>query len=278
MGCSCDKTNVVDDQNNNNINQGISNYKIIKKIGKGATCTVIKLEKCGRFFAQKKIRKKNNDISLYENEISILKMFNHENIVKFIESQESDDCLEIIMEFGGDSNLKKFIKKKRKNPFLISQDIISKIIIQICFGLKEIHNKKIIHRDLTPQNIFIDETDENNYKIKIGDFGISTKEKYSTEKIDKKEYLPPEMLKGEEYNNKIDIYALGCIMYELFTLNVYYINKNIDNYVKKIDFDVYKKKWQYLTASLLDNDYNKRPDISKVVGQIDKYLYKTKEN
>ena len=86
------------------------------------------------------------------------------------------------------------------------------------------------------------------------------------------------MLKGEEYNNKIDIYALGCIIYELFTLNEYYINKNIDNYVKKIDFDVYKKKWQYLTASLLDNDYNKRPDISKVVGQIDKYLYKTKEN
>ena len=47
-------------------------------------------------------------------------MFNHENIVKFIESQESDDCLEIIMEFGGDSNLKKFIKKQKKNPFLIS--------------------------------------------------------------------------------------------------------------------------------------------------------------
>ena len=73
------------------------------------------------------------------------------------------------------------------------------------------------------------------------------------------------MLKGEEYNNKIDIYALGCIIYELFTLNVYYINKKIDNYVKKIDYDGYNKKWQCLTDSLLENDFNKRPDISKVI-------------
>ena len=202
-------------------------------------------------------------------------MFKHENIVQYIDNEESDDCLKIIMEFGGDSNLKKFIKKQKKKNFLIDEEIISKIIIQICFGLKEIHSKEIMHKDLTPENIFIDET---NYKIKIGDFGISTKEKTSKEPKGKPYYLAPEIEKGEEYNNKIDIYALGCIMYELFTLNVYYINKNRDNDVKKIDFDVYKKKWQNLTASLLDNDYNKRPDISKVVGQIDKYLYKTKEN
>ena len=196
MGCSSDNENylvVGDDDNNSNNNQsykivkiGNASYKRIKKLGKGGTCIVRKLEKDGRYFAHKKIIKRKTDNSLYKNEISILKMFDHENIVKFIESQESDDCLEIIMEFGGNSNLKKFIKKKRKNPFLISQDIISKIIIQICFGLKEIHNKKIIHRDLTPQNIFIDETDETNYKIKIGDFGISTKKNTQQKKLVKK--------------------------------------------------------------------------------------------
>ena len=254
-----------------------SSYKYIKELGKGGGGEVKKLELDGKYFALK-IIEKNKDISLYKNEISILKKFKHENIVQYIDNEESDDCLKIIMEFGGDSNLKKFIEKQREKNFLIDEEIISKIIIQICFGLKEIHSKEIMHKDLTPENIFIDET---NYKIKIGDFGISTKEKTSKTSKDlegKFYYLAPDITKGEEYNNKIDIYALGCIMYELFTLNVYYINKNIDNDVKKIDFDVYKKKWQYLTASLLDNDYNKRPDISKVVGQIDKYLYKTKEN
>ena len=254
-----------------------SSYKYIKELGKGGGGEVKKLELDGKYFALK-IIEKNKDISLYKNEISILKKFKHENIVQYIDNEESDDCLKIIMEFGGDSNLKKFIEKQREKNFLIDEEIISKIIIQICFGLKEIHSKEIMHKDLTPENIFIDET---NYKIKIGDFGISTKEKTSKTSKDlegKFYYLAPDITKGEEYNNKIDIYALGCIMYELFTLNVYYINKNRDNDVKKIDFDVYKKKWQYLTASLLDNDYNKRPDISKVVGQIDKYLYKTKEN
>ena len=251
-----------------------SSYKYIKELGKGGGGEVKKLELDGKYFALK-IIEKNKDISLYKNEISILKKFKHENIVQYIDNEESDDCLKIIMEFGGDSNLKKFIEKQREKNFLIDEEIISKIIIQICFGLKEIHSKEIMHKDLTPENIFIDET---NYKIKIGDFGISTKEKTSKGLKGKCYYLAPEIEKGEEYNNKIDIYALGCIMYELFTLNVYYINKNIDKDVKKIDFDVYKKKWQYLTASLLDNDYNKRPDISKVVGQIDKYLYKTKEN
>ena len=254
-----------------------SSYKYIKELGKGGGGEVKKLELDGKYFALK-IIEKNKDISLYKNEISILKKFKHENIVQYIDNEESDDCLKIIMEFGGDSNLKKFIEKQREKNFLIDEEIISKIIIQICFGLKEIHSKEIMHKDLTPENIFIDET---NYKIKIGDFGISTKEKTSKTSKDlegKFYYLAPDITKGEEYNNKIDIYALGCIMYELFTLNVYYINKNIDNDVKKIDFDVYKKRWQYLTASLLDNDYNKRPDISKVVGQIDKYLYKTKEN
>ena len=73
------------------------------------------------------------------------------------------------------------------------------------------------------------------------------------------------MLKGEEYNNKIDIYALGCIIYELFTLNEYYTKTILEDNYKTIDLDAYNEKWQYLINSLLENDYNKRPDISKVI-------------
>ena len=52
---------------------------------------------------------------------------------------------------------------------MIDGSIITNIIEQICFGLRDLHDSKIIHRDLTPDNIFIDE----NYNIKIGDFGVS---------------------------------------------------------------------------------------------------------
>ena len=97
--------------------------------------------------------------------------------------------------------------------------------MQICEGLNIIHDNKIIHRDLTPDNIFIDD----NNKIKIGDFGISkiitTFNKYAKTQIGKSHYLAPEIDKGIEYNNKVDIYSLGCIIYELFTTNEYYIDK-----------------------------------------------------
>ena len=70
------------------------------------------------------------------------------------------------MEYGGEINLKQYIENKEE---LIEEKIIKDIVLQICIGLKEIHKNNIIHRDLTPDNIFINK----NNKIKIGDFGIS---------------------------------------------------------------------------------------------------------
>ena len=84
---------------------------------------------------------------------------------------------------------------------------------------------KIIHRDLKPENIFMNK----NMEIKIGDFGISkqlnkeytlTKNKLGTEY-----YIAPEIIKEGKYNEKSDIWSLGCIIYELFNLRIYYIDK-----------------------------------------------------
>ena len=70
------------------------------------------------------------------------------------------------MEYGGNTDLKKYINEQES---LIEEKTLKDIIMQICLGLKEIHNIKLIHRDLTPDNIFMDK----NNKIKIGDFGVS---------------------------------------------------------------------------------------------------------
>ena len=74
------------------------------------------------------------------------------------------------MEFCDGETLKSFIDKHRKNNLFIEEKIIKNIISQICMGIKEIHhNKKIVHLDLKPENIFMND----NMDIKIGDFGIS---------------------------------------------------------------------------------------------------------
>ena len=112
-------------------------------------------------------------------------------------------------------------------------------------------------------------------EIKIGDFGISKQfnsNKEYTLTINQKgspAYIAPEIFKDGKYNKKCDIYSLGCIMYELFTLNIYFIDKISDS-IKKIDTNKYNYKWQEVIDSLLQVDYNKRLDID----QICEYIFK----
>ena len=76
--------------------------------------------------------------------------------------------------------------------------------------------------------------------------------------------MAPEIRKREKYNNKVDIYSLGCIIYELFTLNKYFQDK-WDDKVCKIELDVYDNKWQALIDLLLKSNYRDRPDIDEVL-------------
>ena len=166
------------------------------------------------------------------------------------------------MEYAGNSNLKDFIEKH--NQKYIKQDDINNIIKQICKGLKYIYEHGIIHRDLKPDNIFINE--KNN--IKIGDFGISKNSPYAYSCTGSFKYMSPEMRKGIKYNNKVDLYALGCIIYELFTLNNYSDDKDSEE-VKTIDLDIYDSKWQKLIDLLLDKNPENRPNVDGVFEYLD---------
>ena len=234
-------------------------------MGHGAFGTVYKLEKDNKYYAYKKILITNlskEEIDNYLKEAKILSQFNNEYIIKYYYSFIEKDYFNILMEYGGDQNLKQFIQNRKQEGKSIEENIIKNIINQICLGLKEIHKKKLIHRDLTPENIFINK----NYKIKIGDFGVSkklsTNNKYAKTLTGKMHYNPPEVEKREKYDYRADIYTLGCVIYELFTLNEYYLDK-LDEKECKIDVE-YNKKWQELINLLLKKDYHDRPTIDEV--------------
>ena len=211
--------------------------------------------------------KEKND---YEKEAQFLSRFNNEYIVKYYDSFIKDNKFNIIMEYAGNKTLKSYIKDRENE--LIDPKTLNNIIKQICLGLKEIHESNIIHRDISPDNIFID---EENLKIKIGDFGISTISQYSYSPVGKYKYMAPEVQleEGDEiqkvrYNKSVDIYALGCVLYELFTFRIYFDDR-ILNKIEKINLEFYDEKWQKLIDSMLAIEYHNRPSIDEILSKID---------
>ena len=248
------------------------NYEIIEQIT--GCISKIKKKNDNNYYILKKIFfQKEEDMVKAENEAQILKNLNHQNIVKYFESFKDNRSFNIIMEYCENLDLKEFIREyKKDNNNFIDQNIIYIIVLDICLGIREIHKNNIIHRDLKPENIFI----SKDYKIKIGDFGISKKlnntKHAKTQDIGTSNYMAPDLFKGKKYDNKVDIWALGCIIYELFTLKVcfnseYYlglINKILEGNYDKINLEIYSSEWQDLIDSLLQKDPKDRPDIEEV--------------
>ena len=129
------------------------------------------------------------------------------------------------MDFYEFGDLRQMLNEIKGSGHILSTIAIYYIIKGICLGLKEIHGKNLIHRDLKPENIFF----KSDLKLVIGDFGVAKQLKNGTihanTQIGTFQYMAPEILKNEKYSNKVDIYALGCIIYELCTLNFYSGNK-----------------------------------------------------
>ena len=245
-------------------------YTIIKELGKGGFGRVVQVlsKSDNKNYAIKIIPIKGetkDKIKSFQSESDILSKFNCNNIVKYYDSSKDGNNIYILMEYCSGENLRSFIDKNMNNNTYIEENILITIIIQICRGIEEMHNKKIIHRDLKPDNIFIN----GNMNIKIGDFGISKQiDSYKTLTLTKYKkrtdyYVAPEIIVDGIYNEKSDMWSLGCIIYELFNLSVYY-KDTIFRKIKTIDSKFYNNKWQELINLLLEPDYKKRFDIHQV--------------
>ena len=224
-----------------------NDYRIIKKLGERGFEEIYLVKKEKNFYALKKSKSRlsEKEIEAYNQIIKVISKIDNEHVIKYYKKFKEKDSFNVLIEYAGDHTLKEFIKNHKLKNQLIEEKKIRDVIIQICEGLKEIHKNKLTHGDLTPDNIFIDK----NYKIKIGDLDIS-KTLNPNNSIKRRtgnyHYFAPEIEIGGKYNHKIDIYSLGCIIYELFTLNEYYIDKKVMEKDCKIDSDIYNPKWQEL--------------------------------
>ena len=199
----------------------MNKYQIIRLIGDGTYGQVyegIDKEKEIKV-AIKKLKNKMSswEDCILQNEVRFLRKLNHENIVKLLEViREQNSDVSYIFEYC-DCNLFEFIENHRKQKMFISEAKIRNIIYQIVCGVKYLDSCNIMHRDLKPENILMI---LNNNLIKICDFGTAKeipeyKTNSLTDYVCTRWYRAPECtLKSNHYNEKIDIWAIGCIMAE----------------------------------------------------------------
>ena len=193
-------------------------YEILKILGEGGygKAFLVKRKSDNQLLVAKTIKLSILSCSKTGmNEVNILSSLNHPNIISYIESFIHNDFLYIIMEYadGGDLSLK--IQKHGK---LFTEEEILKMFTQLVLAIQYIHDNKILHRDIKPQNIFL----TKNGDIKLGDFGIAKVLDYTMQlcktQIGTFFYLSPEICEGKSYNSKSDIWSLGCVLYEMCTL------------------------------------------------------------
>ncbi|XP_043920696.1 serine/threonine-protein kinase Nek10 [Protopterus annectens] len=264
----------------------LGNYAILDHLGCGAFGSVYKVRKRGaqNCLAMKEVNlhnpafgkdKKDRDKSV-ETIVSELTIINeqlcHPNVVHYYKTFIENDKLYIVMELIEGAPLGEHFNSLKEKQQLFTEERLWNIFIQICLALRYLHKeKRIVHRDLSPNNIMLGEKD----KVTITDFGLA-KQKQENSKLTSVVgtilYCCPEVMKSEPYGEKADVWATGCILYQMATLNPPFYSTSMLSLAKKIveaDYDpvpegIYSEKVTEIINRCLTPDSEARPDIVEV--------------
>ena len=269
----------------------LSKYVIVKLIGKGAFGNVYRVRdnSINKHYAMKKInvicnRKEDNKNLITE--IKVLKYTDCPYIVKLHDILLLRNNVCLVTEYANRGDLYNKIQKLKSSYSCFDENTVWSYFIQISLGIRYLHDNNIIHRDVKSSNIFIHRQEDNINVIKIGDFGISKIIKRSTNKsstiIGTPLYMSPELYKRELYDKKVDIWALGCILFEMLELNPPFRANTIEHLSRKVKKGKFKKPiCDYSTdiskiiPKLIEIDVSKRYSIYNVLDDEDikKHMY-----
>jgi len=259
-------------------------YFKMRMVGKG-TYGSVHLVKCrddGKLYVMKTV--KNMTVEAGEKhqiealrEVKVLEQLKHPNVVGFVEAFLSGDkkTLYIVMQYCESGDLEKRIKSARRKAQYFSENQIIDWALQICLALKYLHDRKILHRDLKPQNVFLT---ENNKVVKLGDFGIvKVLEKtaaMAVTKVGTPYYFSPELCRNRPYSYKSDVWAVGVMTYQLMSLCVPFDARSMPELIRKIlntrppnpnVNNRYSQDLCRMVASMLAKSPDRRPTLDQIL-------------
>ncbi|CAG7833948.1 unnamed protein product [Allacma fusca] len=199
----------------------MNRYKTLGPLGDGTYGSVVLGQRIdtGEKVAIKRMKKKYTtwDEAMSLREVKSLKKLSHANVVKLKEVIRENDTLYFVFEYMKE-NLYQLMKSRyERGEKVFPEDVIQKMIYQVLQGLAFMHKHGFFHRDMKPENLLCMGPD----LIKIADFGLAREIRSMppyTEYVSTRWYRAPEvLLRAAFYSSPIDIWAVGCIMAELYT-------------------------------------------------------------
>ena len=262
----------------------MDDYEVLGLIGKGNFGSISKIlrKSDNKILVWKELdysimseKEKQNIVS----EVNILKELHHPNIVQYYDRiiDKQNQKIYIIMEYCEGGDIGKIIKKLKTTQEHFPEELIWKFFIQVLQALKFCHNykegkSKILHRDIKPSNVFLD--GQNN--AKLGDFGLSRilseENKFAYSQVGTPYYMSPEQIEDLKYNEKSDIWSLGCFLYEMATFSPPFNASNQLSLAMKIKNgniepipNTYSQELNNVIMSLIRVNPDNRPNADEIL-------------
>ena len=262
----------------------MDDYEVLELIGKGNFGSISKIlrKSDNKILVWKELdyglmseKEKQNIVS----EVNILKELHHPNIVQYYDRiiDKQNQKIYIIMEYCEGGDIGKIIKKLKTTQEHFPEELIWKFFIQVLQALKFCHNykegkSKILHRDIKPSNVFLD--GQNN--AKLGDFGLSRilseENNFAYSQVGTPYYMSPEQIEDLKYNEKSDIWSLGCFLYEMTTFSPPFNASNQLSLAMKIKSgnvdpipNIYSQELSNVIMCLIRVNPDNRPNVDEIL-------------
>eukprot|EP00931_Biecheleriopsis_adriatica_P100452 TRINITY_DN75770_c0_g1_i1.p1 TRINITY_DN75770_c0_g1~~TRINITY_DN75770_c0_g1_i1.p1 ORF type:complete len:477 (-),score=99.42 TRINITY_DN75770_c0_g1_i1:42-1364(-) len=210
-----------------------------------------------------------------QQEVSLLKGLSaHPNLIAYRESFLVDaGILFIVMSLAEDGDLRRVVTEAQAVKRILPEPAVLTWLRQTLFGLEHLHQQGVVHRDLKSSNIFLC---EGRRRVRIGDFGISTvlqSTAFASSCVGTPAYMSPELMRNERYNYHVDMWALGCICFELSTLSMPFAATSLVQLATQVMerepvWKLMQGRSEELTSvcsSMLQKDVVNRPTASEVL-------------
>ncbi|KAK6488934.1 serine/threonine-protein kinase Nek2 [Huso huso] len=224
----------------------VEDYEVLYTIGSGSygKCQKIRRKSDGKVLVWKELdygTMSEAEKQMLVSEVNLLRELKHPNIVRYYDRiiDRTNTTLYIVMEYCEGGDLASLITRCIKERRYLDEELILRVLAQLTLALKECHRRSdgghtVLHRDLKPANIFLDA----KQNVKLGDFGLARILNHDTSfaktYVGTPYYMSPEQINRMSYNEKSDIWSLGCLLYELCALSPPFTAYNQKDLAEKI--------------------------------------------